>query len=172
MSFLRRSRPRYHFPLIRIDDRLIHGQVILGWAEPLRVRSLVLVHDDIAHDEDLAAAISATVPSPLAFSILTIADAVSLINDSPPSHHLMVVVETPKTALKLWELGAALKSINIGGLHYSNGRVELLPYVFMSRVELDDISRLAQSGVEVRCQDLPNSPPVSWEKIMEKLDLA
>jgi len=170
MSLLSSIAPRYQFPLLRIDDRLIHGQVVLGWAEPLRIRPLVLVHDEIAGDAELKEAICASVPSHLNFSVQAVIGAVPLINDPSASRHMMVVVESPGTALDLWEQGAALKSVNIGGLHSSESRIKLLPYVFMSRRELEQIASLAQSGLHIWCQDLPSTPSVGWEKLMDKLD--
>jgi mannose/fructose/N-acetylgalactosamine-specific phosphotransferase system component IIB len=83
----------------------------------------------------------------------------------------MIVVESPAVALKLWEQGAKVKSINIGGVHFEDDRIKLLSYVFMSHTEIEQITRLAESGAEVRCQDLPSSPPVIWDKLIEKLDI-
>ena len=171
MSLLHHFSPKYHFPLLRIDDRLIHGQVILGWVMPLKIRPLLLVHDRIAKDEDLKAAISATVPVNLDFSVLTIAESLPVINDLSLSRHMMVVVESPSVALKLREQGATVKSINIGGLHFEDDRIKLLSYVFMSRTEIDQITRLASSGADIHCQDLPTTLPVSWDKLLEKLDI-
>jgi mannose/fructose/N-acetylgalactosamine-specific phosphotransferase system component IIB len=172
MSLLRHFAPKYQFPLLRIDDRLIHGQVILGWAMPLKIRPLLLVHDRIANDEDLKTAISAIVPANLDFSVLMIAEAVPMIIDPSLSRHMMIVVESPGVALQLWEQGAALKSINIGGLHFEDDRIKLLSYVFMSRDEIDQVARLTRSGADVHCQDLPTTIPVAWEKLVEKLDIS
>ena len=171
MSLLRRFQSRVQFPLIRIDDRLIHGQVILGWAEPLRIRPLILAHDGIAQDQDLKKAIMATVPAHFDFSIKSISDSVSIINNSPSSQHLMVVAESPAAVLALWEHGAVLKSFNIGGLHFKEDRIKLLPYVSMSRREINQIGDLVRSGIKVCCQDLPSTLPVSWAKLTEKLDI-
>jgi len=170
MSLLSSIAHRYQFPLLRIDDRLIHGQVVLGWAEPLRVRHLRLVHDEIARDAGLKDAICASVPSNLDFAVQTVVDAIPIINDPSVSRNMMIVVESPKAALDLWEQGAGLKSINIGGLHSCKNRIRLLPYVFMTDLELEQIACLARSGLDVWCQDLPSTSPVAWEKLMDKLD--
>jgi mannose/fructose/N-acetylgalactosamine-specific phosphotransferase system component IIB len=84
MSLLHHFSPKFQFPLLRIDDRLIHGQVILGWVMPLKIRPLLLTHDRIAGDEDLKAAISATVPPSLEFLALT-------VNDSVPIPHCLAI---------------------------------------------------------------------------------
>ena len=160
MALFRRFRPRYQFPLIRIDDRLIHGQVVLGWVEPLRIRSLVLAHDKVAVDDDLKDAIAQTVPSQIDFSVQTISETVSVVQRVKESTRLMVVAESPADVISMWEQGAAFTSITIGGLHFHNGRSQLLTYVYMSPGEIDLIDQMSNAGVEVICQDLPSSVPV------------
>lgn len=171
MALFRGFRRHIRFPLIRIDDRLIHGQIVLGWAEPLRIRRLVLAHDEIAQDDDLREVIAATVPTQFDFSVRTIEDTIATVNDHKLSKRMMVVVESPGVVRTMWEQGARINSINIGGLHYRDDRIELLPYVFLSPEELDQISELAKSGVDVYCQDLPNSPLILWDKLLDKLDV-
>ena len=171
MALWSRIQSRIKFPIVRIDDRLIHGQVILGWAEPFKVRPLILVHNELAQDNDLKDAIAATVPTHYNFSILTIDDAVPVINNQPTGHRLMVVLESPAMALALWERGVTFPSIHIGGLHFKDDRVELLPYVFMTVEEGVQITLLVDSGVEVVCQDLPCATPIPWNKLQEKLSV-
>ncbi|KPL07084.1 hypothetical protein AMJ86_05940, partial [bacterium SM23_57] len=169
MALFRGFRRHLRFPLIRIDDRLIHGQIVLGWAEPLHIRRLVLAHDGIAQDDNLREAIAATVPTQFDFSVLTIEDTIAAVNDHKLSKRLMVVTESPGSVMAMWEQGAGINSINIGGLHYRDDRIELLPYVFLSPGELNQITELVKSGVDVYCQDLPNSPLSPWNKLLEKL---
>jgi len=171
MALWKRFQSKIKFPIVRIDDRLIHGQVILGWAEPFKVRPLILIHNEFAQDDDLKDAIAGTVPSHFDFSILTVDDAIPFINNQPPNHRLMMVVESTAMALTLWERGATLSSIHIGGLHFKDDRVELLPYVFMTVAEGVQINHLVNSGVEVTCQDLPCTTPIPWIKFQEKLSV-
>jgi PTS system mannose-specific IIB component len=172
MALWRRFQTHIEFPIIRIDDRLIHGQVILGWVEPLRIRKLILAHNRIADDQELKTAIAATVPPNLDFSVAKISDSVPIINHPMISQRLMVVVESPQDVAALREQGGRLKSINIGGLHYKNGRTELLPYVFITPNERQQIDTLVDSGVNVTCQDLPGTPPIPWKRLTEKLGKA
>jgi mannose/fructose/N-acetylgalactosamine-specific phosphotransferase system component IIB len=171
MALWTRIPSRLKFPIVRIDDRLIHGQVILGWVEPLKVRTLILVHNELARDEEIKNAFASAVPSHLDFRVLTIDDTLPLLNDTAISERLMVVVESPMMALTLWERGVVFHSIHIGGLHFKEDRIELLPYIFMTREEGMQITRLANSGVEVICQDLPTTPPINWKKLQGKLGI-
>lgn len=171
MTFLNRLQQRYRFPIVRIDDRLIHGQVILGWVEPLKIRSLILAHDIYANDKDLVDAITATIPPYVDFWVLPMSNAVASIRNRPKNVRLMVVVDSPDALKFLLDNGCDFSNVTIGGLHHQEDRIELLPYVYMTRAEMNLISKIVESGVDVRCQDLPGTSPVLWKSIKEKLDV-
>ena len=171
MTLFKRLQQRYQFPIVRIDDRLIHGQVILGWVEPLKIRSLILAHDTYANDQDIKTTIAATIPSHLDFSILSLSDAASNLRNQQKNTRLMVVVDSPEAVSILLANGGEIATVNIGGLHYQESRIELLPYVYMTRAEIDLVTKIVESGVDVRCQDLPGTSPVLWKNIKEKLDV-
>jgi mannose/fructose/N-acetylgalactosamine-specific phosphotransferase system component IIB len=171
MTLWSRFQSQVKFPIVRIDDRLIHGQVILGWAEPFKVRPLILIHNELAQDNDLKDAIANTVPSYYDFSILTIDSAIPFLKNQPSNHRTMIVMESPSMALALWERGVALSSIHIGGLHCKGDRIELLPYIYMTTEEKKQITHMVNSGVEVVCQDLPCTAPIPWKKLQEKLSI-
>ena len=164
------KKQRFQFPIVRIDDRLIHGQVVLGWVEPLKIRSLILAHDTIAHDQDLKTAIAGILPSHLDFQVLSLKDTAAILNDSQKNKRQMVVVESPKAMKIIVANGGKIDNIIIGGLHHQEDRTELLPYVFLSPADISQMNEIVKSGISVTCQDLPGSSPVSWDNIMQKLD--
>ncbi len=171
MTLFKRLQQRHKFPIIRIDDRLIHGQVILGWVEPLKIRSLILAHDTYAGDEDLKTSIAATIPPHVDFSVVSLLDAATILIDRQRDKRLMVVVNSPEAVNTIQVNGGEIDTVIIGGLHYQENRFELLPYVYMSHSEVDLITRIVESGVDVTCQDLPGTSPVPWKSIKEKLDV-
>ncbi len=171
MGLFKRLQQRYQFPIVRIDDRLIHGQVILGWVEPLKIRSLIFALDTYARDEDLKTTIAATIPPHLDFSVVSLSDVASILNNPQKNKRLMVVVESPEAVNTILANGGEITTVIIGGLHYQGDRTELLPYVFMTRAEVDLVTKIVESGVDVTCQDLPGTSPVLWEDIKEKLEV-
>ena len=171
MTLFNRLQQRYQFPIVRIDDRLIHGQVILGWVEPLKIRSLILAHDTYARDEDLKTTIAATIPPHLEFSVFTLSDAATILSNRQENKHVMVVVDSPEAVNIMLANGGEFATVIIGGMHYQEDRIELLSYVYMSRAEVDLVTKIVESGVDVTCQDLPGTSPVLWENVKEKLDV-
>jgi mannose/fructose/N-acetylgalactosamine-specific phosphotransferase system component IIB len=67
-------------------------------------------------------------------------------------------------ALKLMRLGAPIKVLTLGGLHFREGREELLPYVFLSEWDRTTLQELLNLGVKIQCQDLPTSTPIPYEE--------
>ncbi|RPH94888.1 PTS mannose/fructose/sorbose transporter subunit IIB [candidate division KSB1 bacterium] len=159
-----RGKDKIVFPIVRVDDRLLHGQVIVGWGQTLGLHPVLLVSDRIGKDSELAATFRQLVPEELRGDIVTVAEAAELwtrgdFKDARP----LLVVETPVDALKMVRLGAPMKVLTIGGLHFREGRDEILPYVFLSDWDRTTLRELAGLGVRIQCQDLPASKPILYE---------
>jgi len=148
-----------NFPILRIDDRLIHGQVIVGWGEKLKLRRIILASDRVAHDEMLAELYSSLIPPEIEARVLEIGHAAELLELQPLAGKQMVVVENIPDAVTLLESGMKTSMIIIGGLHFIEGSKRVLSYVFFDEARKEHCRRLLDQGVPVVCQDLPSNPP-------------
>lgn len=149
--------------LARVDDRLIHGQVTVGWSQKLRPDRIVLVNDDIAADPWQARVYRSSVPPEIAVSILSVANAADLLSpaESPrPDESLVLLTESPAEMAQLASLGVPLRRINIGGMHFSPGKQEFLPYVFLSPQDVGDMLGLLEAGYELFAQQVPGGREV------------
>src|SRR5262245_45050658 len=109
--------------LVRIDDRLVHGQVVEGWLKALRVNHIVVASDLVEADETQKALYLLAVPHGVELSCLKVAEAAKAWKANEwKKDRVLVLVSTPDEALKLSEAGAPITSVNLGGLHYRNGR--------------------------------------------------
>jgi mannose/fructose/N-acetylgalactosamine-specific phosphotransferase system component IIB len=144
--------------LVRIDDRLLHGQVLVAWAQALRPDRIVLASDEVAGDP-LRRAVYATLPQEdYEVVIETLEEAArDLRGTSRGGKRVLFVCGSPAEARRLHELGAQLSHLNVGGLHYGEAKKQLLAYVFLSRQDVDDLRLLMSRGVEVEARDLPGS---------------
>jgi mannose PTS system EIIA component len=153
------------FPAVRVDDRLLHGQVIVGWGQTLQLRPVLLVSDRVSRDPGLAATFRELVPSDMQGDVVSLAEAATRWKRGDfQNHRALLVVEAPFDALKLVRLGAPLKSLILGGLHFREGREELLPYLFLSEWDRTTLQELRHLGVKIQCQDLPTSKPIPYEE--------
>jgi PTS system mannose-specific IIB component/fructoselysine and glucoselysine-specific PTS system IIB component len=144
--------------VFRIDDRLIHGQVVVGWGQPLALAFIVLVDDEVAASEWEQDLYRMGVPPEMQVHFESVAGALTRL----PEYQRMIdpgLVLTGDTATmrRLVEAGASIPRVNVGGLHHQTERVPRLRYVFLTPDEEADLTAIAAYGVDVAAQDLPGA---------------
>ncbi len=148
--------------LCRVDDRLIHGQVVVGWGQPLGIQRYILADDEVALSDWEQDLYRMAVPKGLEVVFATVASAGAQLRawdaDSPRTAVLLGSVEA---AAQLYHAAPTIvRKINLGGIHHRPGRVERLPYVYLSPDEARLLTALATEGAEIVGQDLPTATPV------------
>ncbi|MGH7703934.1 MAG: PTS system mannose/fructose/N-acetylgalactosamine-transporter subunit IIB [Gemmatimonadales bacterium] len=147
--------------LYRVDDRLIHGQVVLGWGQAMGVEFIVLVDDQVrasAWEQDLY---RMGVPGEVELIFADVAEAVRRLPEWEGGPRRGLVLTGDLDTMSSLRAGSRLVGrINLGGIHHKPGRTERLPYLYLTDEELRSALALAESGAEVTAQDLPGSPPV------------
>jgi len=157
------SRKKSEYPIIRIDDRLLHGQVVVGWVNALALDRLIVANDRLISDVGLCAALKAGAPPDVQVDIMDLDGAVSgMMSGDFASGKSMLVLESPGDVLKLLHKGVTLKRLHIGGLHFREGSDELLPYVYLSNWDRMALDEMIERGVRISCQDLPTTTPVAY----------
>lgn len=145
--------------LARIDDRLIHGQVILGWVPTVKPDRIVVANDRVADSDWERKFYSSCVPPEVNVSFATVADAARQIaGNLYQNEQIIVLLESAQDTLRLLAAGIDLKEVNVGGLHYREGSVELLPFVFLVHEERNALRELVKRGVTLSAQDVPSNP--------------
>jgi mannose/fructose/N-acetylgalactosamine-specific phosphotransferase system component IIB len=142
--------------LVRVDDRLLHGQVAIGWAGALGSKLIVVANDDVAANGWLREIYEEAAPQGIDVRIWTLeeaaAGAAALLGDPETA---ILLVKDPADLLKLHEMGVEFAEANIGGMHYEEGKRELLPYVYVGDRDVRDMKTLLDSGVDLFAQDVP-----------------
>lgn len=153
--------------LYRIDDRLIHGQVVVGWGQPLDLKFIILVDDDVAASEWEQELYRMGVPPEMEVSFCDVASAGSAFaryaNDARMG---IVLVGDIGTMQRLIAANPTIKTVNVGGVHHSPGRVPRMRYVFLTPSEEAGLRNIAASGVEVTAQDVPGARPIPLEELL------
>lgn len=146
--------------MARIDDRLVHGQVLVGCCGPLRATRVLLVNDRVAGDEFEASCYDAAVPPGLRLEVLAVSAAAARVAElaAVPAERCVVVVGDPGDMLRLVESGAPLDEVVLGGLHHRAGRDETWPGVYASAPEREQLRALLAHGVELVVQAVPGAP--------------
>lgn len=151
----------------RIDDRLVHGQVVIGWCRPLEITRILLVDDTVAQSEFEQDLYRLAVPSGIAIEFLTGATAPARLDGAAADRERsLVLTGSVESMVDLQRARPRLiQSVNLGGVHDRPGRVERLRYLYLSGPELEELARVAETGVSVTAQDLPTSRPVPLEEL-------
>jgi mannose/fructose/N-acetylgalactosamine-specific phosphotransferase system component IIB len=155
--------------LLRLDERLIHGQVVVGWGGPLHADRIVVADDEIAASPWEQELYCMGVPPELEASFATTADARARLPEwrAAPSR-VIVLVRDVTSLLRLAEGGAlAGDDVNLGGVHHAEGREPVLPYLHLSPGEREALRRVEESGAHVTARDLPASRSVPLEELPE-----
>lgn len=153
--------------LYRIDDRLIHGQVVVGWGQPLNICLLVLVDDVVASSEWEQELYRMAVPPEMEIRFESV--------DSAAANHDEIVADERKSIVIAADIGTMrrlvarvpeIKSVNIGGVHHRAGRNQKLRYLFLTPDEEESLRDLAGAGITVAAQDVPSARVVPLEEIL------
>jgi len=149
--------------LNRVDDRLIHGQVVVGWGQALGITRIILVDDQVAGspwEQDLY---RMAVTPEIAIDFASVADSATAIaawRDDPRRTVLLTGDLDAMAALHRAD-PATVHRINLGGVHHRPGRRERLPFLYLTDDEMRRLNALEASGAEISAQDLPTTPPVA-----------
>lgn len=146
--------------ILRVDDRLVHGQVVAGWARPLGIQTLILASDRVSHDEWACTAYRLAVPDNIEFLCLDLPSCLQAMNSVATARRVMIIVETIGDALLLISGGLTVKEINIGGLNFTEGARTIAPYIYLTTDEIESCVKLHQLGIRIIGRQLPNSPPI------------
>lgn len=153
--------------ICRIDDRLIHGQVVVGWGQPMDIRFVVLVDDQVAQSEWEQELYRMGVPPGMQAMFVSSEVAIAAIagyrDDERPG---ILLVPDIATMRKLVDAGV-IESVNVGGLHHRPGRTQKLRYVFLSPDEEAELRAIEAKGVRVFAQDVPAATSYSLEEMLK-----
>lgn len=155
------------FALVRIDDRLIHGQVMAVWMRYLgNVKHIVIVDDNTAKDPFMTQVLRAAAPAGVQVSVLSVADAISTLGgeDADFSHHLLLM-RSPRTALALLEGGVHFSTLNVGGIGAGPGRKPLYRNISASPQEMEWFRAIQAKGVEISFRIVPDDKGVSFRNL-------
>ena len=147
--------------LYRVDDRLIHGQVVVGWGQPLDVRFIVLVDDEVRASEWEQDLYRMGVPPNIEVVFASVEEALRALPDWETQSRVGILLTGDIETMNALAAGSGrLRKVNIGGVHHRPGRSERLRYVYLTDEEARTLRALAGLGVEVSAQDVPTARAV------------
>lgn len=154
--------------LLRIDDRLIHGQVVEGWLPRLKADLVAVVSDAAAADPIQTSLMKMALPPGVGLSVLRVADAPAALSaPQAAARRILILVPGPEEALALLEGGVAVDRVNVGGLHFTVGKVQLGRALFLSEKDKSALRAIAARGVRLEGRPLPSDPDEDLSAMLE-----
>lgn len=148
--------------LVRIDDRLIHGQVVAGWLRALGAQRIVIVDDATARDEFLRDVLTLAAPQGVPVEVLDVAGgAARCVELAAAVEPVIVLVRSPRTVLALRQAGVPMDVVDLGGLGAGPGRRRLHKTISVSPDELAELRELERLGTRVEIRIVADDRPIS-----------
>jgi mannose/fructose/sorbose-specific phosphotransferase system IIB component len=155
--------------LVRIDDRLIHGQVVENWMKFLKINRVVIVNDFVASDRMQKTLFSMAVPDHAKISILTIAQAKeAILNGQFEGDRAMLLLVSPQDVLNLINKGVRIKEVNVGGMHYSPEKKQILKAISVSKEDIQAFQELDKLGVHLEARMVPDDEKIDIMEIIKR----
>jgi PTS system mannose-specific IIB component len=155
--------------LIRIDDRLVHGQIVQGWLKSLDVDTVLVVSDSAASDKTQQILMGMALSSFIKLDVKTLKDAtVSLLNGDYDKEKIMVLVTQPSDVVYMLDRGLKIKSLNIGGMHFISGKKQLMENICVNNEEVESLKQIYSSGVEIEVRVLPDDEKKDFMHILKR----
>ncbi|MCI7352495.1 MAG: mannose/fructose/sorbose PTS transporter subunit IIA [[Actinobacillus] rossii] len=155
--------------LLRIDDRLIHGQVATSWAKAVKCEAIFAISDDVANDKLRSELLLQIVPPGLKGYVIPVEKAIKVYhNPQYTGKNILWLVTKPADVLRLIEGGVKIDKVNVGGMTYKDGNKMLSDAVTVGKADVDAFHKLLDLGVDLTMQKVATNPKVEITKA--KLD--
>jgi PTS system mannose-specific IIB component len=152
--------------LVRIDDRLIHGQVVAVWLRALGAQRIVIVDDASARDEFMSEVLTLAAPQGVPVEVHdTASGAIRLIELAGTPEPVMVLARSPRTVLVLRQAGVPIEVVDLGGMGGGPGRRRLHKTISVSLDELRELRELEQLGTRVVIQIVADDRPIPLRSV-------
>ncbi|MEY8339262.1 PTS sugar transporter subunit IIB [Lachnospiraceae bacterium 62-35] len=157
------------FCWVRLDNRLVHGQVCVCWIPQLEINRVVIVHDRFGKDPFMAKVHAMAVPRGVVCDTITSEKALEeWERDEFGDGRVLVLFPDPATASKMWHAGFQFKSMQIGTIPAAKNRVAIHPQVNIDGEDAKLLTELMDQGVDIYCQLVPTDSKSELRGLLAK----
>lgn len=140
----------------RIDNRLVHGQVGMTWVNSIQANLVLVANDEVANDEVQQSLMDMVLPEGVQSRYFTIEKTINVIHKASPTQKIFLVVRTPQDILRLIEGNVPIKYVNVGNMHFSDGKKQITPTVSVDDDDVATFKKIAEYGVELDVRGVPS----------------
>lgn len=141
--------------LVRIDNRLVHGQVGVTWVNYLGANLLVVANDEVSKDEVQQSLMDMVLPDVIQSRYFSLQKTIDVIHKASPRQKIFLVVKDVHDVLALKEGGVPFDHVNIGNMHYEEGKKQISSTVSVDEKDIAAFKRLDELGVTLDVRGVP-----------------
>ncbi|MFA5516826.1 MAG: PTS sugar transporter subunit IIB [Desulfuromonadales bacterium] len=157
--------------LTRIDNRLIHGQVLEAWVPAVRANCIVVVNDQIADGTFQRVLMEAAVPRNIRVHIVSLAGAQEVFSSPEVAGcRVLLLFANAADALRAHRTGVPYSDLNLGNMHGGEGKLRLSCTLALDPADIENLKTLETSGVRIVAQCIPSDRQQDWHKLIRRED--
>ncbi|MCT4661930.1 MAG: PTS N-acetylgalactosamine transporter subunit IIB [Tissierellales bacterium] len=144
--------------LTRIDNRLLHGQIAVTWSQHLGANLILIANDDVSTDSVQQSLMDMAAPDNIQTRYFSIQKTIDVIHKAADRQMIFIVARTPQDVLKMVEGGVPIEKVNVGNMHFSEGKKQISSTVSVDTSDIEAFKKLGELGVECEVRRVPSEP--------------
>ena len=154
---------------IRMDNRLIHGQILVSWNSAFKIEHIIVTNDVVAGDPLQVTLLKAVAPLNAKVSVLSIKDCVAYCNTpEAPSENIFIIAKFPEDGLALVEAGLNMPTLNLGNQAFVRNSKKISNTVFLTESGVKALKKLHEKGIRITCRMMPSDSDTDYWPTVEK----
>lgn len=156
---------------MRIDDRLIHGQIVTAWIRDSKTKMIIVADDLASSDSTQKMLLKLATPKDIKLIVEPIKIIADMLIKTPPLEDLLLIVRNPKSAYELLSAGVRVESVNVGNISNSksiSGRKTLLPYIHVEQQDVHYLDLIHKMNIKLDVRAVPTDRSVNGFELIKK----
>ena len=156
---------------VRMDNRLIHGQILVSWNSALKLDHIIVCNDNVAKDPLQVAVLKAVAPPGAKVSIMGVKETADYcLGPQSQNEKIFVLAKFPEDGWGLVENGLKLPVLNLGNQAYVRNSKKVSNTVFLTETGVQALKKIHESGIKITCRMMPDRPDDEfWPAILKSL---
>lgn len=155
--------------LARIDDRLIHGQVVTVWTRESKCNRIIVCNDEVAAEPIRKTLLTQVAPPGIKANVVDVKKAIRVyMNPKYEETRALLLFTNPADVLCMVEGGVDIKSVNIGGMSFKEGKKQITHAVSVNEADIEAFKKLHERGIELEMRKVASDPKVDLMSLLKQ----
>lgn len=151
--------------LVRIDDRLIHGQVVTTWVKQYKIEQILIINDEISKDEVQKNVFNVMAPENVKVRTFGVEQFSEIYKKTTIKRRTLLLLTNPEDVYFLVDHGVDISLLNIGGMKFNSDRKQYTKAVSLTDQEKSYLDKLDDKGVDIAIQMVPSEKKLSLQEL-------